>query len=122
MFEINKLIIHINYLSYQLIKGTQRSIFSRFKAANRGTLYWHGHAGLHRADGLFGALIIREPPTLDPSSHLYHHDLPEHVMIVHDWLVELTVNRFSAHHHAGYDNKPASMLINGKFKNIYGQT
>ncbi|XP_071085419.1 uncharacterized protein [Haliotis cracherodii] len=86
----------------------------RFKAANRGTLFWHGHAGLHRSDGLFGALIIREPLSRDPASHLYDHDLPEHTMIVHDWLVELTINRFAGHHHAGYDNKPASMLINGR--------
>ncbi|XP_067670637.1 uncharacterized protein [Haliotis asinina] len=86
----------------------------RFKAGNRGTLYWHGHAGLHRSDGLFGALIIREPRSRDPASHLYDHDLPEHTMIVHDWLVELTINRFAGHHHAGYDNKPASMLINGR--------
>ncbi|XP_048246877.1 laccase-2-like isoform X1 [Haliotis rufescens] len=86
----------------------------RFKAGNRGTHFWHGHAGVQRSDGLFGALIIREPPSRDPSSHLYDHDLPEHTMIVHDWLVELTINRFAGHHHAGYDNKPASMLINGR--------
>ncbi|XP_046548492.1 laccase-1-like isoform X2 [Haliotis rubra] len=94
---------------------TAHSTFQyRFKAGNRGTHFWHGHAGVHRSDGLFGALIIREPPLRDPSSHLYDHDLPEHSMIVHDWLVELTINRFAGHHHAGYDNKPASMLINGR--------
>ncbi|XP_046546794.1 laccase-2-like [Haliotis rubra] len=94
---------------------TAHSTFQyRFKAGNRGTHFWHGHAGVHRSDGLFGALIIREPPSRDPSSHLYDHDLPEHSMLVHDWLVELTINRFAGHHHAGYDNKPASMLINGR--------
>ena len=31
-----------------------------FMADQPGTHWWHGHTGLHRADGLFGALIVRQ--------------------------------------------------------------
>ena len=31
-----------------------------FTANNSGTHWWHGHTGFHRADGLFGALIVRQ--------------------------------------------------------------
>ncbi|KAK7480575.1 hypothetical protein BaRGS_00028151, partial [Batillaria attramentaria] len=85
----------------------------RFRANDPGTYWWHSHAGLQRADGLFGSLVIRQTASRDPHSALYDYDLPEHVITVNDWLVEMTTNRFAAHHHDDGDNKPASMLING---------
>ena len=93
---------------------TRASIFTRFIAKNPGTYWWHSHAGLQRSNGLFGHLVIRQPPSRDPHSALYDYDLPEHVMSVTDWLVEMTANRFAAHHNDDGDNKPASMLINGE--------
>lgn len=93
---------------------TSKSTFQyRFRAHDTGTYWWHSHAGLQRADGLFGSLIIRQAPSRDPHSALYDYDLPEHVMMINDWLNEFTPNRFAAHHHDDGDNKPASMLING---------
>ena len=88
----------------------------RFKATPPGTHFWHAHAGMQRGDGMFGSLIIRQPPVREPHfvHHLYDADLPEHVLIVHDWMHELTIQKFSSHHHAGDDNKAKSMLINGK--------
>ncbi|KAL4230719.1 Mco1p [Mactra antiquata] len=86
----------------------------RFKAENPGTHFWHAHSGLQRTDGLFGALVVRQSDTYEPHLGLYEKDLPEHTMLVNDWLVELSINRFANHHHAGGDNKPRSMLINGK--------
>ncbi|KAJ8298431.1 hypothetical protein KUTeg_024962 [Tegillarca granosa] len=82
-----------------------------FPAANLGTYFWHSHTGVQRADGLFGAFVVREPNDF----HLYDYDLPEHTVVVFDWMIELAINRFANHHHAGGDNKPASMLINGIF-------
>ncbi|XP_052228206.1 uncharacterized protein LOC127842632 [Dreissena polymorpha] len=86
----------------------------RFKAENAGTHFWHAHSGLQRADGLFGALVVRQPDELEPHLGIYDFDLPEHTLIVNDWLNELSINRFAHHHVAGGDNKPRSMLINGK--------
>ncbi|CAH1780992.1 unnamed protein product [Owenia fusiformis] len=86
----------------------------KFKADYRGTHFYHGHSGLQRADGIFGPLIVREENASDAHSGNYDYDLPEHVVMVTDWLVEMTVNRFTAHHNDDGDNKPKSMLINGK--------
>ncbi|XP_071494140.1 uncharacterized protein [Diadema antillarum] len=83
-------------------------------AEHRGTHWWHGHSGMHRADGVFGALIVREPAQADPHSDLFDHDLPEHVLLVHDWLDSPTLDKFAAHHFDNGSNKPESVLINGK--------
>ena len=103
------MVIHVRGYFFNVVA---RNIF-RFIAANAGTHFWHAHSGLQRSDGLFGALVIRQAPENETHIGLYEEDLPEHTMIVHDWLVELSVNRFANHHHAGGDNKPRSMLING---------
>jgi L-ascorbate oxidase len=63
---------------------------------------------------VFGSLIVRQSADKDPHSKLYDFDLPEHVVLVSDWLGELGVSKFVAHHHDDGDNKPSSMLINGK--------
>lgn len=86
----------------------------KFKPDYPGTYFWHSHSGTQRMDGVFGALVIRQEDAAEPHLGLYDHDLPEHTVIINDWLVELSINRFTNHHYAGGDNKPASMLINGK--------
>ncbi len=75
-------------------------------------MFYHSHTGLQRADGIVGAFVVRDPQ--DPNADLYDHDLPEHVIIIQDWLIELTLNRFTGHHNSDYDNKPKSGLINGE--------
>ena len=102
----------------RLFKEAVKPIF-RFKVENAGTHFWHAHSGQQRADGIFGALVVRQAAENEAHLGLYEEDLPEHTMLVHDWLVELSVNRFAHHHHAGGDNKPRSMLINGKYKKKY---
>ncbi|XP_033743202.1 laccase-1-like [Pecten maximus] len=86
----------------------------RFTVRDPGTHFWHGHLGLHRSDGIFGAFVVRQAAEHEVHHGLYDHDLPEHTMLVNDWLMELAVERFANHHQAYGDNKPASMLINGK--------
>lgn len=85
----------------------------RFLAANSGTHYWHAHAGMQRADGIFGALVVRETAS-NAVQTLYDHDLPEHTVLVHDWLDQYTSSKFSLHHHGMADNQPSSILINGR--------
>ncbi|XP_072013206.1 uncharacterized protein [Amphiura filiformis] len=87
-----------------------------FTAAPYGTHWWHSHAGMQRADGVFGALIFRQAAEADVNSHLYDYDLPEHVVLVHDWLDEMTMVKFASHHFDDGSNKPESILINGKGK------
>ncbi|XP_013168843.1 PREDICTED: laccase-4-like [Papilio xuthus] len=85
----------------------------KFNATHAGTHFWHSHSGMQRADGAAGALIIRKPRTVDPHGQLYDYDKSEHVMIVTDWIHELSVSMFVDHHHSIGDNKPPTLLING---------
>ncbi|CAL1547209.1 unnamed protein product [Lymnaea stagnalis] len=86
----------------------------RFLASSHGTHFWHGHAGTQRADGLYGPLVIRRPPGREHQLSLYDYDLPEHVIDVTDWTIDMTTNRLAKYVHFDYDNKPELMLINGK--------
>ncbi|XP_060581710.1 uncharacterized protein LOC132738260 [Ruditapes philippinarum] len=86
----------------------------RFKAENAGTHYWHAHSGLQRSDGVYGVFVVRQAIEFESHLGLYDEDLPEHTMLVTDWLVELSINTFAHLHHAGRDSNPRSMLINGK--------
>lgn len=69
--------------------------------------------GFQRADGAFGAFIVRVPEEKDPHCDLYDYDLSSHVMIILDWGPEIGMNKFIAHHHSNGDNKPETLLVNG---------
>ncbi|KAH9491785.1 hypothetical protein Btru_029498 [Bulinus truncatus] len=86
----------------------------RFNASSYGTHYWHGHAGTQRADGLYGPLIVHQPPSQDHYYAAYDYDLPEHVIMITDWTIDMMTNRLAKYVHFDSDNKPRLMLINGK--------
>ncbi|CAL1546441.1 unnamed protein product [Lymnaea stagnalis] len=92
-----------------------------FNASTPGTHFWHAHSGLQRADGLYGHLVIRQPPGREAHRGFYDLDLPEHVIVVNDWWHRDSPSSFAQHHHGDGDNKPSSVLINGKgfFKGLY---
>lgn len=85
-------------------------------ANNPGTHWWHSHIGMQRADGAFGALIIREPKTEIPNeiTSLYDYDLIEHVIIMQDWDHKVGLAGFNSFHHSIGHNKPKNILINGR--------
>ncbi|XP_041972453.1 laccase-4-like [Aricia agestis] len=85
----------------------------QFNATHSGTHFWHSHSGMQRADGAAGALIIRKPKSQDPHGDMYDYDKSDHVMIVTDWIHELSVGMFTDHHHSRGDNKPPTLLVNG---------
>ena len=70
--------------------------------------------GCQRADGVFGALIIRVPSSSDPHRQLYDYDLSEHTVQILDWDDKQGVDKFLAHHHANGNNKPKTLLVNGR--------
>lgn len=86
----------------------------RFKANDPGTHFWHAHAGLQRTDGIFGSFVIRQPRAHDPHSILFDDDLPEHTIMLNDWMEHIGAVSFAAGHHAMKDHFPTSILINGK--------
>lgn len=75
---------------------------------------WHAHSGLQRADGVFGSLVVHEPNNMNPYINQYDFDLTEHVIIVNDWINQTAIAKFSGHFHYEGDNKPNSILINGR--------
>lgn len=87
-----------------------------FTADNEGTHWWHSHVGTQRSDGAFGSLIVRQPKSNEPHSHLYDLDLSEHMLFIQDWIHVTSTSNFNAFHHSIGDNKPENILINGKGK------
>ncbi|XP_045506939.1 laccase-4-like isoform X1 [Colias croceus] len=85
----------------------------QFNASEAGTHFWHSHSGMQRADGAAGAFVIRKPKSQDPHRDLYDYDRSDHVMLITDWIHELSVGMFTDHHHSLGDNKPPTLLING---------
>lgn len=85
----------------------------QFNATHAGTHFWHSHSGMQRADGAAGAFIIRKPKSQDYHGNLYDYDRSEHVMIVTDWIHDLSIGMFTDHHNSRGDNKPPTLLING---------
>lgn len=45
-------------------------------------------------DGLYGSVVIRQPPSKDPNSYLYDFDLTTHVILLSDWMHEDAAERF----------------------------
>lgn len=81
---------------------------------NAGTHFWHAHTGLQKLDGLHGSVVVRQPPSRDPNSHLYDFDLTTHVMLLADWMHEDAAERYPGRLAVNTGQDPESMLINGK--------
>ncbi|XP_072743934.1 uncharacterized protein [Anoplolepis gracilipes] len=86
----------------------------QFGANNAGTHFWHAHSGFQKMDGVFGSLIVRQPPEYDPHSHLYDYDLSTHVVVINDWMHQQAVDRFPGQRFSRVGQNPDSILINGK--------
>lgn len=71
----------------------------KFRASSPGTHLWHAHAGSEIDDGLFGALIVRQPQKVDVNRKLYEIDDEHHVILVSKSPTS--------------EQRPASLLING---------
>ncbi|XP_071837964.1 uncharacterized protein [Apostichopus japonicus] len=63
-----------------------------FKAAPAGTHLWHSHIGSNRADGLAGALVIRD--SNDTHRGAYDTDDSDHILLLQDWMNVPQVENF----------------------------
>lgn len=86
----------------------------QWTAGNEGTHFWHAHTGLQKIDGLYGSIIIRQPPSKDPNSNLYDYDLTTHVILISDWFHESASERYPGRLAVNTGQAPESALINGK--------
>ncbi|KAK5650033.1 hypothetical protein RI129_001062 [Pyrocoelia pectoralis] len=95
-----------------------------FMATQPGTHFWHSHTGFQRADGAYGAFIVRTIEEDDPHSSLYDYDLSSHTIVILDWGPGIGTAKFVAHHHSNGDNKADTLLVNGlgRFKEFNNST
>ena len=89
-----------------------------FNAENQGTHFWHSHIGMQRGDGVYGALIVKMDN--DPQESFYDFDMSEHLVLTNDWTHMPATAVFTSHYHGRGDNKPGSILVNGRGK-YYGK-
>lgn len=74
---------------------------------------WQINLGHHKINGQYGALIVRQPEEEDPISVLYNYDLPEHHILISDWMHSYGEQYFPGL--PGSDGiYPNSVLINGR--------
>lgn len=82
----------------------------KFRASAVGTHMYHAHSAADAADGLAGALIVRQSKRLDPLTKFYDVDATEHTIFISEWghsmgpLAGIIANV----------PKAESLLINGK--------
>ncbi|KAK2584471.1 hypothetical protein KPH14_006846 [Odynerus spinipes] len=86
----------------------------QWTATNDGTHFWHAHTGLQKMDGLYGSIVVRQPPSKDPNSNLYDYDLTTHVVFLSDWFHEAAAERFPGRLAVNTGQAPESVLINGR--------
>jgi len=70
--------------------------------------------GLHKLDGIYGSIVIRQAPSKDPNSHLYDYDLTTHIILVSDWMHEDAMERFPGRLAVNQGQDPDTLLLNGK--------
>lgn len=69
--------------------------------------------GHHKVNGQYGPLIVRQPVEMEAHNHLYDHDLPEHHILISDWM-----HSYGEQYFPGLPSSkgifPNSVLINGR--------
>lgn len=86
----------------------------QFVASNPGTHFYHSHTGLQQIDGVYGSLIVRQSPGAEPHMSLYEQDLLTHVILLSDWMHDVSIERFPGRTRRNPGQIPESVLINGK--------
>jgi FtsP/CotA-like multicopper oxidase with cupredoxin domain len=79
-----------------------------FEISQTGTFFYHSHAGHQKANGIYGAFVVRG----DEDDEFFDIDLPEHVVVLSDWMNSLTENYFPGVRTE--TSHPDSLLINGR--------
>ncbi|PNF18423.1 hypothetical protein B7P43_G09045 [Cryptotermes secundus] len=85
-----------------------------FYAANEGTHYWHSHDGLQKLDGIQGTLVVRTPKSTDANGNRYDVDVPEHTLMILDWMNTTAEERFPGLTRREPGQLPSTFLLNGR--------
>lgn len=89
-----------------------------FYAADEGTHFYHSHAGHQKADGAYGALVVRGVKKSNPNRALYDHDMKEHTIVMADWMQQNAEDSMPGF--AKRSSLSQSVLVNGhgRFFNV----
>lgn len=90
-----------------------------FVANNPGTTFWHSHSGMHRAEAVYGAMVVRQVE--DPQAGTYDVDISDHTLIVQDWFHRSSLEVFSSRMHGQKFPVINSILVNGRGWNTYAE-
>eukprot|EP00270_Netrium_digitus_P019380 TRINITY_DN7636_c0_g1_i1.p1 TRINITY_DN7636_c0_g1~~TRINITY_DN7636_c0_g1_i1.p1 ORF type:complete len:588 (-),score=92.40 TRINITY_DN7636_c0_g1_i1:257-2020(-) len=84
----------------------------KFTVDKAGTYMYHGHFGLQQASGLYGFLIVKDPPS-KPFKYKYDAELN---IILNDWWHRSIYDQMAGLDHVPFIwiGDPQSLLINGK--------
>lgn len=87
-----------------------------FYARDAGTHLWHSHAGQHKANGIYGPIVVRKQE--EKSATLYDYDPHDFFVLASDWM-----HVYAEQYFPGLTSKLSifeSMLINGhgRFLNV----
>nr|CAD7439513.1 unnamed protein product [Timema bartmani] len=85
----------------------------KFRVPECGTFFYHSHSGLNKVNGIHGSFVVRCPQSEDIHGHLYDHDLPEHTIIMSDWLHVPASMHLPGSSHI-LNGIPENVLINGR--------
>uniref|UniRef100_A0A0C9RPZ9 ASO_0 protein n=1 Tax=Fopius arisanus TaxID=64838 RepID=A0A0C9RPZ9_9HYME len=100
---------------------TQGSTFRyRWRAQNAGTHFYHAHTGLHKPDGLEGAIIIRQPKIEDPNNEDFDDDHFDNVIFLNDWFHESAIDHWPGTTAHNVGQIPQNILVNGKGQWLVG--
>ncbi|XP_066596702.1 uncharacterized protein [Prorops nasuta] len=87
-----------------------------FVVDNEGTHFYHSHISVQMMDGQYGGLIVRVPKSQEPNGFLYDEDLAEHIMVISDWMHELSLEHYPGKVRSDIGQTPDNILINGRGK------
>lgn len=84
----------------------------KFRAVTRGTHMYQAYSSAIAADGVFGALIVREDNRFDPNNRFYDIDDKNHLILISEW------SKYIATDVMDEPDIPDRILINGKYSEI----
>jgi FtsP/CotA-like multicopper oxidase with cupredoxin domain len=87
-----------------------------FYARDAGTHLWHSHSGQHKANGVYGPIVVRTSE--EKAAKLYDFDLPDFTILASDWM-----HVYAEQYFPGLTSRLSifeSLLINGhgRFLNV----
>lgn len=85
-----------------------------FVATEAGTQFYHSHSGHHKVNGIYGGIVVRKPFSEDPNVNLYDQDLPEHLFVISDWMMQSAEDFMPGLRNNPNNLQPTNILINGK--------